>query len=252
MENCQMPVLLRASNGQKARNFVVPPKQPDERHKIKMLYCQSIHMPVFHLTTSEEFPINVAHYEVASMCHYSTKIFIASSPIFTVHYEICPPSEKLEEFTNPRLRNVSDLMLKPPARSNGKLLQMNWLNVKLTTAYGIHSAVQRVITTAKIRNVRKIKAQKMRFQMSQAADYLPQSEICETHLLKAPKRETLKLCTTNDTDKEPKKVTEIVIEEQFYDAVDSHEVSVSNSCTVQINSSCCSSCECDCKCGCDN
>jgi hypothetical protein len=53
-------------------------------------------MPVYHLATSEEFPINVAHYEIASMRHYSTKIFITSSPVFIVHYEFCPPSDKIE------------------------------------------------------------------------------------------------------------------------------------------------------------
>lgn len=53
-------------------------------------------MPVFHLTKSEEFPINVAHFEVAGMYHYSTTIFITSSPIFTVHYEFCPPNNKIE------------------------------------------------------------------------------------------------------------------------------------------------------------
>lgn len=38
----------------------------------------------------------------------------------------------------------------------------------------------------------------------------------------------------NDTDKEPRKVTEVVIEEQFYDAVDTCDISIVSSHSVEI------------------
>jgi hypothetical protein len=53
-------------------------------------------MPIYHLTKSEETPCNIAHYEVSSMRNFATKVFVISSPIYNVHYEICPPSDQVE------------------------------------------------------------------------------------------------------------------------------------------------------------
>jgi hypothetical protein len=54
---------------------------------------------------------------------------------------------------------------------------MNWLNIKLTTAYGIHSAVQRAISTETTQKVKRLKSQRLRIQMRQPVEFLPQSDV---------------------------------------------------------------------------
>jgi len=53
-------------------------------------------MPVFHLTTNEEIPVNIVHYEVSSLRQRADQIFITNSPVYAVHYEISPPGDKIE------------------------------------------------------------------------------------------------------------------------------------------------------------
>lgn len=62
-------------------------------------------------------------------------------------------------------------------------MHMNWRNVKLATAYGIHSAVQRVIVTEKIRNVRRLKAQKQQPRTHGFDEFLLSSDVCVSPLL---------------------------------------------------------------------
>lgn len=205
------------------------------------MFSLQIQMPIYHLTKSEETPLNVAHYEVSSMRNLSTKVFVTNSPIYNVHYEICPPSDRIEvsfikvasqlslqKYTNPRLQNTSDLVLKTSQQFSSEAMQVSWKTVKLATAYGLHCAIQRTIVTEPIRNIKKIKAHKQQAKSAKSADCIPKSRVFVSYffpdliishfqtiqMVKAPEKQLLKLCSLNDADREPRKVTEIIIGEQ--------------------------------------
>jgi hypothetical protein len=52
-------------------------------------------------------------------------------------------------------------------------------------------------------------------------------------MLKAPEKQQLKLCSASDADEEPKKVVEIFVDDVFYDAVDTCEISIESTLTIE-------------------
>ncbi|KAI6218279.1 hypothetical protein M3Y95_01173200 [Aphelenchoides besseyi] len=230
-----MPVLLRASKRLRAVDFVVPPTQDDEMHQIRSLYRQAMHVPAIFLTTNEEVPVNIVHYEVSNLRYFASQVFITSSPVYTLHWEVCPPVEKVEKFKNPRLQCVSDVLHKPAKQKKAEVLKPHWMHTKLTTAYGVHKAVQRVIVTERIEKVKRLKARKEVTSLCQQKDYIPIAKTYELQTIRLPTKHVLRLCAINETKEEAKRVQEVEVGDEFYDAVDSYEISIEHTHTIDAH-----------------